>query len=223
MITLQNLNKQEALRYLGYGTHQADENVKKLLEACEKEIIETAVPKYLYKKFNITLTQEGIQVENTALFLKGKDIENHLADCFGVFVLCATLSANIDKQIRQAQLTDMTRALVLDSLASVAVEQVCDDVEKLIDREEKNVFRTWRFSPGYGDFPIETQKDILNILDAPRKIGLYTGESSMLMPVKSITAIIGLSNEKLKKENKGCISCNLRETCQFRKEGNRCV
>lgn len=223
MITLQSLNKQEALRYLGYGTHQPDENITRLLDDCEQEIIKTAIPKYLYKQFPITFTQEGVQVENTSLLLKGTHIYNHLAGCFGVVILCATLSANIDKQIRQAQLTDMTKALVLDSLASVAVEQVGEQVESLVDSEYPGVYKTWRFSPGYGDFPIETQKDMLTVLDAPRKIGLCTAESSMLMPVKSVTAVIGLSHEKVKKENRGCASCNLKETCQFRKEGNRCV
>ena len=55
---------------------------------------------------------------------------------------------------------------------------------------------TPRFSPGYGDLPIELQRDFLTLLDASRKIGLTATESSMLVPSKSITALIGIRSDQ---------------------------
>lgn len=223
MITLDKLNKQEALRYLGCAAQVPDENTEKLIEECEREILKAAKPKYLYKAFDIAFTEDGVLLEECSILLTGSDIKEHLEGCFGAVLMCATISSDIDRIIRTAQVTDMAKAVIMNSLASVAVEQVCEKTELIINDEFKDCEKTWRYSPGYGDLPIELQKDILTVLDAPKKIGLCTGNTSMLLPVKSVTAIIGLSKEKVNRKRRGCISCNLKETCQFRKVGNRCV
>lgn len=129
----------------------------------------------------------------------------------------------VDGLIRKAQVEDMARAVVLDALASVAVEQLCQKLEEQIGCDFAQYYKTWRFSPGYGDLPIELQRDFLNVLDAPRKIGVCTSESCMLTPAKSVTAVIGLSREEIKKKRRSCADCTMRERCAFRKAGERCV
>lgn len=54
-----------------------------------------------------------------------------------------------------------------------AVEQTADAAEQTLRNEEREEgqFLTGRFSPGYGDYPIAVQNDLLRLLDAPRKIG----------------------------------------------------
>ena len=58
---------------------------------------------------------------------------------------------------------------------------------------------TFRFSPGYADFPLEVQPKLLEILDAPRRIGLTVSPSLLLIPTKSVTCILGVG-EHLPKE-----------------------
>ena len=99
---------------------------------------------------------------------------------------------------------------------------MCDEVENLIKAENPDKFLTWRFSPGYGDYPLSLQSELLRILDAPRKIGLCTNENSILTPTKSVTAVIGVSDNPIENKRKGCASCNLKTTCKFRKAGTRC-
>lgn len=50
----------------------------------------------------------------------------------------------------------------------------------------------WRFSPGYGDCPLTAQRSIVDALNATRLIGLTVTPTSLLMPTKSVTAVIGL-------------------------------
>ncbi len=51
----------------------------------------------------------------------------------------------------------------------------------------------WRFSPGYGDCPLSAQRSIVNsVLNATRLIGLTVTPTSLLIPTKSVTAVIGL-------------------------------
>ena len=134
-----------------------------------------------------------------------------------------TVSAEADKLIRQAAVTDMTESLAYDCLCSAAIEQVCNRAEEEIFAGSK-VYRTWRFSPGYGDLPISLQKELLYALNAQRRIGLTVTANSLLIPSKSVTAIIGVSDEPITQHKKGgCAECNMRGRCAFSKEGsNRC-
>ena len=50
-----------------------------------------------------------------------------------------------------------------------------------------------RDSPGYGDFPLEAQREILVILDTPRKIGVSLTDSLLMVPSKSVSAVIGVA------------------------------
>lgn len=73
-------------------------------------------------------------------------------------IFAATISDGIDRQLRIAQVSDITKAFVMDSLASVAVEQVCDKFEQILKEQTQGYYQTFRFGLGYGDLPIEQQK-----------------------------------------------------------------
>lgn len=223
MIALSELDFNEALRYMGCQNGKANNHTLALLKECERLVISHSTPRYCYKSFDINETELGIEVVGTNIVLEGNDIKNHLKNCFGVVIMCATLSGGIDMLIRKTQLEDMSKAVIVNSLASVAIEQVCNKVEEEIYTSFPHCYKTFRYSPGYGDLPITLQKDILNILDAPRKTGLCVNQSFMLTPIKSVTAIIGLSDTEITAKSRGCLGCNLKNTCQYRKVGNRCV
>ena len=154
--------------------------------------------------------------------MQGKDIENHLSGCCKAIVMCATLGAEIDKLIRISQIADMAKAVVIDSFASVAIEQVCSKADELIAEKYPDCYMTFRFSPGYGDYPIGLQQKILTLLDAPRKIGLTTNESCLLIPSKSVTAVMGLSDSPIERRKRGCAVCNMRDKCKYRRNGEHC-
>lgn len=137
-------------------------------------------------------------------------------------MMCATIGSEIDKLIRISQISDMAMAVVLDSFASVAVEQVCQKVDEILAEKYSGKYMTFRFSPGYGDYPIEMQKEYLRILDAPRKIGLTTGDSCLLVPSKSVTAILGISDNPIERRKRGCAICSMKGKCRFRRNGEHC-
>lgn len=222
MITLNKLSREEAYRYLGYGDNKPDEKIENLIDECEKVVLSFAKPNYVYKVFDIEQKENCVLVKGTELVLIGNDIKSHLGGCVKAVFLSATISAGIDREIRKAQLEDMTKALVLDCLSSVAIEQVCNQIDEEIKENFSEFYQTWRFSPGYGDFPIDLQNQFLNVLDAPKRIGLCSNESSILTPTKSVTAVIGLSMREIPKKKRGCSSCKIKDVCQFRKRGDRC-
>ena len=115
--------------------------------------------------------------------------------------LSATVGIEIETEItRRFSDGNYTSAILLDAAATSAIEQAADAVENSIKQKfSKDGFKTrWRFSPGYGDFPLEDQPQIFE-LSCASKIGICLTESMMLEPRKSITALVGLyrSSEKI--------------------------
>ena len=218
-IKLQSINVKEALRYLGYGNNEPDERTKELLPICSKELLDSISPQYVYRVFDLT---DNYKIEGADFELKGDSIKKHLSGCKKVIMMCATLSSGADLLIRKKQLLDMAQAVIVDSMASAAIEQVCDEVEMIIKKQYSDYEFTWRFGPGYGDFPIELQDNFLNVLNAPKLIGVCTNGSSILTPTKSVTCIIGMGHNLKAGNKKSCENCNLRETCRFRKKGKNC-
>lgn len=221
-IVLSSLNRKEALRYMGQGTGSISRSLEALMDTCEERVLQAAEVRYLYRVVDICEAAQGVKIAETNFLLKGLDIKNHLKGCDKAVIFCATLSVGIDRLIHVTQKQDIAGALAVDALASTAIEQACDKIEFFIKDSLPQYHFTWRYGVGYGDFPIEQQADILAFLDAPRKIGLNVTASHMLTPGKSVTAVMGLSREKLEKRRLGCADCNLKGTCQFRKEGKFC-
>lgn len=223
MIELQTIDQKEVYRYLGYGTNRPDPVTAQLVDTTEKQLLDVIAPRYIYRFFQISQTADGVQLDNGKLFLPGKDIRAHLQDCKQAVLMAATLSAATDRFLRKLQINDMAMAAIANSAANTAIEQVCDAVAEEIHARTPALYQTFRFSPGYGDLPIEIQKDFLKVIDAPRKIGLAVTANNIMVPEKSVSAIIGLSEKPIQKKRRGCRDCNLRKSCPFRLKGAHCA
>ena len=208
---IDRINKREAARYMG-ARGEIPETIKNLLDDCERELLSALDIKYTWRPLDLPFDE----------IMGGADIENHLSGCEKAVLLCATLGSGVDLLIRRYSIAQMDRAVVRAALASAAIEQVCDKVDEMIHAAFNEYFPTWRFSCGYGDYPIEKQGVFLKILDAPRKIGVCTAQSCALEPSKSVTAIIGLSKNQPERKRRGCAGCNMKEICRYRKDGLRC-
>lgn len=222
VINLKNINKNEAARYLGYKDTLPDVEMTKLILTCEMELLKIIRPQYVYKIFDIKFEEDGVHLEGTALVLKGDSIRKHLKGCTKAAIMCATLSSDVDKLLRANEVNNMVNAIIIDALSNAAIEQVCDEVEKFIQEALPEYCHTWRFGVGYGDFPLSTQKQFLETLNALKQIGVCATESSILTPRKSVTCVLGLSTERTTNEGKSCDNCNLKDTCGFRKNGTSC-
>ena len=227
---LDRINVNEAFRYMGYGSSTPDDRVLSLAADCEKLLLEAIDAKYVYRYFRredffMADTEErtaGVSLEDCELSLMGNSISEHLKECDGVVLLAATLSEGVDRLIRRLELNRMTSALIVDSMASAAIEQVCDMAEQEILKNFSGKYATWRFSPGYGDFPLETQKKFLEVLAASKRIGVNITQGGLMTPCKSVTAVMGISGREVERKRRGCSVCSMRESCAFRRKGEHC-
>ncbi len=213
------IDRAQAFRYMGLHG-QPEESLLRLADICEKRLLSAASPRYIHRVFPLSFCEEGVRCEGSTLLLQGKDIRTHLDGCSHAVLLCATLGA--DHVVRQAMAEDITAGTMTDAMASALTEQICDLAETEILEAFPDMHAAWRFSPGYGDFPLSIQEEFLRVLDAGKRAGVCVSESGLLIPRKSVTAIIGLSGKPVARHRRGCSVCNLAKTCPYRAKGDHC-
>lgn len=213
------IDKKEALRYMGYRGQKIDHAMQGLLEACMEEVRSVSRENYTYEIFDIERKPEGLYLKGTTLLLQGRDIGAHLEKSVKCAVMAVSLGLEIDKRLSFYSRTDLTRSLVFDACAAAAVEALCDEVQEGIEAEagKLGLQITARFSPGYGDFSIDIQKELVRTLKTYEKFGLGVNESSIMIPRKSVTAVIGMQEENCGTREHKCISCT-DENCTYRKD-----
>ncbi|MDR7871013.1 MAG: vitamin B12 dependent-methionine synthase activation domain-containing protein [Tissierellaceae bacterium] len=214
-----SINKDEVLRYLGYKNQVLDGITNRLIDESIREISNSIDEKYTYKFFDITRGKGKLWIKGTNLRLIGEDIKNHLKNSDICIFMAVTLGHDIDTMIRYYEKISMSKAMILDACASAAIEEICDavnyELENMVSKDGKTL--TSRYSSGYGDLPIDMQNELLEILEAKKSIGLSVTSHNILIPRKSVTAILGVIDEKHKKEAVSCNNCNKYDSCNYRK------
>lgn len=220
---LESIPIREVLRYLGAGGKDPGPLLP-LAEDCARELLAAAKPRWTWRAFGCALDSEGARLD-CGFLLPGRDIAGHLTGCREAVLMAATLSPGVDALLRRSQLSDLSRSLVLESCATAAIEEVCDRGETVIRQRYPGRALTSRYSPGYGDLPVTVQGAFLDLLDAPRRLGLCATGSSILTPRKSVTAVIGVREEGAEDpgpRRRSCDSCAMKDRCTYRKQGERC-
>lgn len=212
----------EILRYLRVRG-EAPAELRAQVERTAGEMAESLRPKYTFRAFPIRHTAEGVALEGSGVTLTGALAEKMLRDCDTAVLLACTLGMEFDRRVRALERRDMGEAAILDACGSSWVESGCNLAETEIAERFVPRHLTDRFSPGYGDLPFSVQRALLAALDAERRLGIHLSESFQMSPMKSVTAVIGVSDEQQPARVRGCAYCNLQKNCPYRKEGTTCA
>ena len=212
------MNLKDTFRYLGYGSSQADEQTLKLAEECWEELERTAVKRSCFREYPLSFPEDGrmdlgcFQVASRALF---KNLEH----CQAVVLFAATLGTGPDILIRKYSRLQMSRAVVMHAAAAAMLEDYCDRINEEIreNYEKQGYYLRPRFSPGYGDFPLDCQPALLAGLDAGKRIGITLTDSLLMAPSKSVTAVMGVASVRSDCIIEGCESCG-RADCRYRRD-----
>lgn len=196
--------------YLGYFGAKITPEIEPIIDECKKEFFKSV--DYRACIAQVDCRQKDGKLCFDFMQSESKSLAGNLKNCETAFVFAATTGAAVQRLIAKNSLISPVKGMVTDSIGSAAIEAFCDYINRHIGDVD---YLRPRFSPGYGDLSLECQQLILDRLEAKKHIGLALTESRMLTPVKSVTAIIGLSKEKNKcKNKKGCMICN-RKNCPY--------
>lgn len=221
--------RREVLRYLGYKGVTESEVDPRVLEAID-EALETlrknCRPRFTSKIFPLHFNDASISFGN-ALDVSSKSLLRNLRDCQQVVLMAATLGTEADRLISRWSRADISRGVIMEAAATALIEEYCDqcqmELEQELNQQEKSLRP--RFSPGYGDFDIKHQVDLLRLLDTQRQLGLTLTDGGMMAPSKSVTAVLGIypfQGSEAQQEGKqrcnihGCEACKMKN-CLYRR------
>lgn len=215
---LTEISRREVLRYLQWRGGEVPEELARQLNRCQVALLAAARPRVVWQRYDL---QPDMTLTGTAFRLQGQAVARLLADCREVILLCATLGMEAETLLRRAQAGNMAEAVVLDAMGSAAIENVCDNLCGDLAKQFAPRYLTDRFSPGYGDMPIAQQRALFDTLDVTRRIGVTLTESDLMVPQKSVTAVVGIAHRP-QPMRRGCGNCANYENCAYRKEGKHC-
>ena len=202
-VTEEHLAKAETDEKMG----AALERLQEQMDEAEQKLIERARPAFAYSV-----------LERDALDVRGESLAKHLEE-------------TQNTKIALSVVIDCGASLLAVVAADIAMERIREDLSECKEQTAGSdnsaagaepLFMTERFSPGYGDSPLEMQTQLLELLDAERQLGITLSKGYMMSPSKSITGIMGLADHPVTGRMATCDECVLRGKCRLLKEGKHC-
>lgn len=204
--------EREALRYAGCPA--VDDAVRGLLAVCYEEAKDALCYRVCFAECSVTITDDVCDFG--AFAVSSRALASTLAGCDSAVLFGATIGVELDRLIAKYGRLSPTKALLMQGIGAERIEALCDAFCAAYEAE-RGARLTARFSPGYGDLALETQRALFAALDLPRKIGLTLNDSLLMSPTKSVTAIAGVGAHGAVKDKAKCARCH-KSDCAFRSE-----
>ena len=214
-----NITKKEVYRYLGYGRVYPSDEVTALIDECVNEFNKYVNYRACYTKVDISVDEQNEIIDFGFMQVKSHSLTINLRGCKSAYIFATTTGSMAERLIMKHNKLSALKGIVTDAIGSASIEDFCDMLNKMLaDLSSQNgKFLRPRFSCGYGDFPLTYQKDLLGVLNCQKRIGLTVMDSLILAPSKSVTAVIGLTEESTTCHIARCMTCQAKN-CPFRKE-----
>lgn len=211
-----SLSKKEILRYLGFRGKPADAQTADKIETVSAELLAAARPKSVYRRYPVEFTENAVLLDGARI--ESVKLRRHLTGCTAAYLFAATLGVEADSFIRRCTVTDMAAAAVAQACCAAMIEAYCDEQQAEIAalEAEGGLSLKPRFSPGYGDFALDFQRALFARLMPEKRIGLTLSPTLLMVPMKSVSAIIGVTASPACSYKK-CRGCENTE-CTFRED-----
>lgn len=210
------INKREIQRYAGYFRSDIgfDEELDRILNEVIDEANEKISYKVCYRRFSLEWN-DGMP--KLPFECNSQKIANFLKGSSEVVLFAATVGLDIDRLIARYQKLSPVKALLLQAYGAERVECLCDkfcsEFKAKVALESMKC--TARYSPGYGELPLDRQVDFFNLLEINRHIGISLNDSLLMTPSKSVTAFFGIGDCVGSEEKHKCSDCT-KTDCEFR-------
>lgn len=160
---------------LGFGAFESRQ-LYKALRSCPRAFVYAA-----------TL---GAQVDRLLYRLSHLSPARHFITDAAASAMIEAACDQVDAQLQTGLLaqTDLASHTKISAAASDHLAAASSDGSA----KYRSAYFRPRFSPGYGDLPLALQPDLLNFLNAQRWVGITVGETLLMSPMKSVTAIMGI-------------------------------
>lgn len=210
---LEYVSRPEIWRYLGYKNKKPEQEICSLIEDCLQQLEKVLSPRQISRRVDCRI--EGDTIWLDTLQITSRSLAEHLSGCKEAFLFVATLGTGVDQLLRRYSQIRVSRATILQAASAAMIESWCDQCQKSLEEQVDGLYLRPRFSPGYGDLPLDFQEPLLGYLEAGKRIGLGLTDSMLMTPSKSVSAIIGITADKKNCTTHHCALCE-KLNCPFR-------
>lgn len=205
-------DRKEAVRYM--GGRAGDEKAGVLADLAYLKLRNEVLARSVYRVLDCRTDANGVLLDGE--YFKSAKLAAHIKGCTRAVLLAATLGPKVDIALRRMAVANIAEGAAGQAVCAALIESYCDETEVKISAEYGGLHFKLRFSPGYADWSLADQPRLLAMLDAPKRIGLTVTAGGMLAPVKSVTAVIGIT-ETCEKQQSSCETCENNANCIYKK------
>ncbi len=208
---------------LAMGLNPDDKDMDLFISRLIEEISELFSPKVGYRIIkDVSLFPESYEIKlDNVKFEIGKILFGQIKESCGIIQFVATAGEECDRWIkRNYKENGALSGFIADVIGSEIVENACDYLDNYladIIMKEEQMSCSNRFSPGYCSWKTEEQQKFFSLLP-PKPCGINLTESSLMIPTKSVSGIIGFG-QILRKLEYPCKICSY-EKCYKRRKNN---
>ena len=212
----------EVKRYMGYhGDAEITPDIEAKIDKAIEQVSSQSHPRIVMNEYLIDVTDKTVVIHTGKedLTLESESLCRNLSGCRAAILLAATIGPSCDMLVRRAVITSSADAAMYQAAGAAAIEAFLDSENDRLKKEyeARDLYLRPRFSPGYGDLKLDHQKDWFRLLDISKQIGIELTDSLLMVPTKSVTAIIGIGGNIKSTCGSRCGSCNMHNTCEFSK------
>ena len=192
-------------------------SISKKVETARQKLNNLIKPSVQYRILKPSvMDNDVVQLDETVEFTSAK-LAKSLKNAEKIVCFVGTIGTGVEDEVnRLLNKQRLADAYILDAMASVAVENMIDRFQDLMENrlsaEEMTV--TFRFSPGYCDWPVTQQKELFNLFDI-KEIEVELLDSCLMKPRKSVSGVFGITSQDSESYNP-CRDCPTR-SCESRR------
>jgi len=212
------IEKDKLTKLLGGQRHKRlPKSVSRKVPTARQKLNRLMKPVLHYRIVQPSVMDNGVVELNETVKFTSAKLAKTLKNAEKIVCFVGTIGTGVEIEInRLLGKQKLADAYILDAMASVAVENMIDRFQDLMEKrfsaEDRTV--TLRFSPGYCDWPVTQQKKLFNIFD-PKQLDVELLDSCLMKPRKSVSGVFGITPDGSESYNP-CQDCPTR-SCESRR------
>ena len=217
-IKREHLVDADLYKLMGYKGQKPEASILELVERMWSKLVDCCTPHAGYRLLDGGRYETDKVKVADAVLHTGPIIAEAMGEASSIAIFTVTLGAGYDKWMQEIKQEDnIMHEFVANSMATVVAESITEELIAVLRKnvQEQGLKATNNYSPGYCGWPLMEQQLLFSFL--PNGIsGITLTESCLMLPIKSVSGIIGVGENALKRPY-GCAVCNMQKRCHHRK------
>ena len=196
-VGLDEFRRREIYRYLRLEGHAPDAVTAADVERNLKRLHNTVVVQLAASLRPVT--KEGDSIVFGDFSTTSAVLQKNMKTSEYALLFAMTLGPAVDRLISRLLITSKADAFITDACCAEYLESYANGYCAHVAKEaaQQGFIAHPRFSPGFADFGLEFQWPLIRSLQADKKMHIALTEGNMLVPTKTITALMGVDRRNV--------------------------